>query len=174
MTGKHRLWLTLDTQHVLEVDDHDHAKQSLVEFDSEFEVHHAVTDPATGKICLYFTDKAHMNQAAVRVKARKIENLAMHVNSSCEYPYCHSARMKALAARNARDGKKVFWSSKKSQHPYRLVLTVETQHLLSRSDAHEVSIKEFEAFNVAAADTDPKTKKLWIYFNEQGRLRDER
>ena len=105
LANMHRLWLTLDTQHVLEVDDHDHAKQSLVEFDSEFEVHHAVTDPATGKICLYFTDKAHMNQAAVRVKARKIENLAMHVNSSCEYPYCHSARMKALAARNARDGK---------------------------------------------------------------------
>jgi len=52
---------------VLEVDDHDHAKQSLVEFDSEFEVHHAVTDPATGKICLYFTDRPHMTQAARRI-----------------------------------------------------------------------------------------------------------
>ena len=56
----------------------------------------------------------------------------------------------------------------KPDHPYRLVFTQETQHLLEVHDHEEAkALLEGAKFGVDIAETDPSTGKIWLYVGDR-------
>ena len=56
----------------------------------------------------------------------------------------------------------------KPDHPYRLVFTQETQHLLGVHDHEEAkALLEGAGFGVDIAETDPSTGKIWLYVGDR-------
>ena len=60
-----------------------------------------------------------------------------------------------------------YFVANRPEHPFRLIFTLDTQHLLGMN-GHDDGRRMLQAFNVDIAETDPGTRKIWMYLkNEQ-------
>ena len=82
-----------DTQHVIGMNDHDHGREIM----AHLEVAHAETDAKTGNVRMSFANKAALTNAVAWAKARKIEELAKHIERGCTHPFCERTRLAAEA-----------------------------------------------------------------------------
>ena len=96
----HRLWLSRDAQHLVDIKDPSDAQARLAILGS----HRAVPHLSNGTICAYFESAGETMRAMEWVRARKVEGLARHVADKCEYAVCRQARVDAEAAGRGGSG----------------------------------------------------------------------
>jgi hypothetical protein len=66
-----------------------------------------------------------------------------------------------------KDSVTQYFVANRPEHPFRLIFTLDTQHLLGMN-GHDDGRSMLQAFNVDIAETDPDTGKIWMYLkNEQ-------
>ena len=85
--AKFMLLVSIDTQHVIGMNDHNHGR----EMTAHLGVHHITTDEAN-KVAMYFTDQVPYDAAVAWVIATKSEELEKHIARGCPYPFCVEAR----------------------------------------------------------------------------------
>jgi hypothetical protein len=121
--NRHRLWISEDTQHFCDMENHDHAHEMLLL--ENLRSSHAVSHKTNGKICIYVESGDEMAEAVQWIKKQKRVNAPLHIARGCDYPACVRGRMKV------------------GEHPedrHRLWITKDTQHFCDMENhdhAHE-------------------------------------
>ena len=62
-----------------------------------------------------------------------------------------------------------YFVANRPEHPFRLIFTLDTQHLLGMN-GHDDGRRMMQAFNVDMAETDPGTRKIWMYLKNESDL----
>jgi hypothetical protein len=162
---RHRLWVSKDTQHFCDMENHDHAHEMLVL--ETLRSTHAVSHQTNGKICIYFKTDDEMSEAIEWIKKKKEANIPAHIARGCDYPACYRARMKTsggatVVSRSITAMSTVFSTVAGSK--YVLLVSNSTQHVIGLHAGNANAI--LEGMGVEGTAMDATTGRIAVSFKD--------
>ena len=162
---RHRLWVSKDTQHFCDMENHDHAHEMLVL--ETLRSTHAVSHQTNGKICIYFKTDDEMSEAIEWIKKKKKENTPVHIARGCDYPACYRARMKTsggptVVSRSVAAMSTVF--STVAGGTFVLLVSNSTQHIIGLHAGNADVV--LEGMGVEGTAMDATTGRIAVSFKD--------